>query len=460
MRRSTILILGAAALAAAPAALAQVDCAIAGPDAVVGRIQTPANYAREGGIDAFSLAIDTCNVGSAMIPVSAGSAQHPILTFNLYRLRTVDGAMRMEQVGMSWCFHMFFPLQQSLCCTSCAAAPPGNLGARCSTGDSATYIGTQSVLGPRWQVNAASGAFPFPPASPAYSGTVARRLQAAVSDLDPGQSGGGSYFVETLVVDSADAAAGNSANNASFRPCSFVGTAQSEWGMSVSGTTQQGRPAIEAWRDADPGVVLVPVDVPGDGRFVVGGRATELGGGVWRYEYAVMNLSSDRSMGSFAVPAAPGVEVTGLGFHDVGYHSGDGPGNVDFSGADWEAVRDAAGASWATDPYEVNQSANALRWGTLYNFRFDAAQAPEEGSVTLGLFKPGTPVSVAAAGLPVPGGAGPACRGDWDGNGLLNSADFFAFVADFFAGKADFNADGSTTSQDFFDFLGAFFAGC
>jgi hypothetical protein len=54
----------------------------------------------------------------------------------------------------------------------------------------------------------------------------------------------------------------------------------------------------------------------------------------------------------------------------------------------------------------------------------------------------------------------PACVADWDGSGVVNSQDFFAFLADFFAQDADVNADAVTDSADFFAFLAAFFAGC
>ena len=47
-------------------------------------------------------------------------------------------------------------------------------------------------------------------------------------------------------------------------------------------------------------------------------------------------------------------------------------------------------------PFATNSSANALRWGTLYNFRFDADLAPGLAGGTLGLFRPGTPESVMA----------------------------------------------------------------
>jgi hypothetical protein len=51
---------------------------------------------------------------------------------------------------------------------------------------------------------------------------------------------------------------------------------------------------------------------------------------------------------------------------------------------------------------------------------------------------------------------------DTNGDGTVNSADFFAFLVDFFGGTpvADYNADGTVTSADFFAFLAAFFSGC
>lgn len=59
------------------------------------------------------------------------------------------------------------------------------------------------------------------------------------------------------------------------------------------------------------------------------------------------------------------------------------------------------------------------------------------------------------------------CLADFNCDGILNSGDFFDFLACFFSPEnctlpmtADFNHDGVITSQDFFDFLAAFFTGC
>jgi hypothetical protein len=61
------------------------------------------------------------------------------------------------------------------------------------------------------------------------------------------------------------------------------------------------------------------------------------------------------------------------------------------------------------------------------------------------------------------GGPGtPPCAADFNHDTVVNSQDFFDFLAAFFAGSdsADFNNDDVVNSQDFFDFLTAFFTGC
>ncbi|NIQ29784.1 MAG: hypothetical protein GTN89_05295, partial [Acidobacteria bacterium] len=64
-----------------------------------------------------------------------------------------------------------------------------------------------------------------------------------------------------------------------------------------------------------------------------------------------------------------GSTVTNIGFHDVDAHS-DSP----YDNTDWIGYHDVENSRviWETDDFAVNPDANALRWGTMYNFWFDA----------------------------------------------------------------------------------------
>jgi len=145
----------------------------------------------------------------------------------------------------------------------------------------------------------------------------------------------------------------------------------------------------------DPEVLLETVDVPDDGRMFVASRVTALEGGMWHYEYAIQNLTSHRSARSVSVALPPDAVVANIGFHDVDYHSGE-----PYDGSDWSAAIEsgiaASTLTWSTERFEDDPNANALRWGTLYNFRFDADVPPASGPLTVGLFRPGTPGEISA----------------------------------------------------------------
>jgi len=445
---TALLLSSFASLLSAQSVVARMSFSGDGPDVIVGDLNSIQRYGTTFTITAYSVGTTSCNVGDADVMWIAGTNQHPVIHQAMYRLK--DG--RFEQVGQSWLKHTFATVDNGICGT-CNGHLGQVLGAGCSDPYGSGLNGDQASLGPKWQVNATTGSFPYPPASPSYGGNIARRLQVQTSDIDPALNRGALYFVEGHYVTADDAQADNGLNNASYKRINISNASATP---TFAGDAVRGAPAIEAWKDTDPAVTEVHADYVDAGitaRFIVAAKATDNANGTWHYEYAVYNHNSDRSSGSFSIPVPASATITNVGFHDIFYHSGDGIDGLQHPGTDWTSSVAAGAVAWSSPTFVENPNANALRWGTLYNFRFDADLPPRAGNGTIGLFKPaanGQPTSVLASGIPVP-----ACRADWNNNGSVNSQDFFDFLADFFNVNADFNNNGVTDSQDFFDFLAA-----
>jgi len=455
-----------------------------GPDVIVGGISRSSNVYTAGtasstswnatvsGVPmcAFSIGTTSCNVGNVWLNWLTASNtgnptenRHPVIGQNIYRLKTVNGSARFEQLGQAWLKHGFTALSGSHCCNNCQPTNGDHLGISCSDPYTASRNAGQSSLGPKWQVNAHTGIFTYPPANPpgGTASSVSRRLQVPASELDLTSQ----FFIEAQYVASDDAASGNQNNNASYRPIHFTG-GPTAYTMFLDGDTIREVQAIKAWKLADPTVTETTFKVPGEGLYIVNSQATNLGGGTWHYEYAVYNMNSDLSCGTFSVPLPDTAGVTNIGFHDVSYTDGDGFGNVNISGSDWSAVRSNNTITWSCEPFAANANGNAIRWGTLYNFRFDADVAPApSGEVTLGMWK--EPGSYPVVGQ-VPLVSTPACYANCDGSSVppvLNVSDFTCFLNKFAAGDSYANCDGSTTPpvlnvNDFTCFLNSYAAGC
>jgi len=440
----------------AGAMLASGSAAMAGPDVIVGRLYDIQNYGAVGSgasqVYAYAVGTYSCNIAPASPGVfkswlpGFGSVQdnalmwidsndpvagktHPVISQNLYKLS--NG--RFMQIGQSWLKHGFCALQGNLCST---CTPGGNcdyLYPGCSDPYSGSLNGSQSGLGPKSEVNAVTGNFAYPWINDGVgAGAAFKRLQAKTSELTDASA---TFYVSSLYLQIEDrGAVGGYGTAASFNSQSYapVTINQSTFSMAFVGSeataTQQGKPAIQAWKDADnAGVTLTNVDVPGDGRFIVGVKVITLGGGLYRYEYAIQNFHSDKSAGSFSVPVPAGSTVTNIGFHDVDYHSGEPYNNLD-----WAGVFSGGMVSWTCPtPYNAsNDVGNALRWDTIYNFWFETNQAPQAGNAVLGLYKGGGSVNVSTT---VPG----------TGGGLPNDNCASALIVG--GGSTSFNTSTATT---------------
>ncbi len=415
-------------------------CASVGPDLTVAalpqiNLMTHAG-APQDGVSAYGVGVTVCNLGDAGIEWVDSTSRHPIAVTNVYRVH--DG--RFTQIGMSWAKHEFFALASNHCCT-CSGFAPGQLSAGCSDSFSASVAASQNLLGPRSQVNAATGAFTYPPVAPPIGSSLDRRCQVADADLDPVLNAGARWFGEVQYITPDDAEAGNDDNNCGYREVAFAASGDG-FGGAYIGAAVGGEPAIKAWAALDPSAVVVDVDVPDDGRFHVGSNVIDNGDGTWRYEYAVHNMNSDRSAQAFSVPVPDGVVLSEVGFHDVSYHSGE-----PYDGTDWSFSRSAGVATWTTESFDANPDANALRWGTAYSFWFTADAAPAEADAAITLFKPGTARGAMSAGVSAPGGA--ACAADLDASGAVDAGDLAVLLAAWgSAGAADLDGSGAVDAAD------------
>lgn len=427
--------------------------ASAGPDVIVGAIPDVGKYGTLNGTSAYSFGSTSCNIGDTQLEWIAGNNQHPVIPQNMYRVR----GGRIEQIGMSWIKHGFCALQQTLCgpCQPAGAGCPSLLGIGCSDPYSAGLNGDQGGLGPRSLVNAASGFFPYPYTAPPGSGILNRRLQVKIDDLNPALNSGAIYYAEAQYIHPDDAAAGNDNNNASYRRFNVGSLTGGAYNLSLTGATTQQKPAIYAWKDNDPAVTVTPFDVPNDGRFHIAYKAKDNGNGTWRYEFAIHNLSSDRSGYSFSVPVPDGVTITNIGFKDVNHHSGE-----PYTNTDWTAAIADGLLTWKADAtFAQNANANALRWSTMYNFWFDASTGPEAVLADFGLFKPGGAGDPSSVSVTIQGPSPAPCLGDYSNDGVVDGTDLAYLLGSWGTTGADVDGNGTTDGADMAILLGAW-GGC
>jgi hypothetical protein len=183
----------------------------------------------------------------------------------------------------------------------------------------------------------------------------------------------------------------------------------------------------------------------------VGGRAIDNGNGTWRYEYAIQNLNSDRAGGSFSVPIPAGVTVTNIGFAAPAYINGE-----NISNAPWTATVANGMITWTCEP-NSQSNANALRWSSLYSFRFTANTAPATTApnVTVGVWKAPTATSTATSiSAAIIGPRALAIPGDLDGNGTVSGSDLTILLNGWGTAAGDLNGDGTTDGSDMAVLLG------
>ncbi len=396
---------------------AEVPARTSGPDVIVGDLPVVQQLGNSGTRVGLAVATTSCNNGDQPVDWFAlPNTDHPVVPQNLYRMSGgVDNTERFEQIGQSWLKHTFFALEDDACSLGCNTSGCGtgsHLCPGCSDPYTAGLNGDQNSIGSRAWINPFTGSFPSNAND--HSGHnhdgVSHRVLVEVNDLNTTLNQGATYFAEAQYVApseytwcQAHPTECNMYNNASYRQFSVSGT--TNFSFSAVDDTARMQPAIWAWTGAT--VNRLEPDPGNDGFWFMGYKVTNPSAGVWHYEYALYNMNLDRSIQSFSVPLGAGVNISNIGFHSPPQHPGfahDGTvGDAGYSSTPWTPTQTANSLAWNCETFVQNQNANAIRWGTLYNFRFDADQPPQATNATVDFFKTGSPMPVAIQ-APVQGG--------------------------------------------------------
>ena len=142
---------------------------------------------------------------------------------------------------------------------------------------------------------------------------------------------------------------------------------------------------------------------------------------------------------------------------DLDYHSGEV-----IDGTDWSYSRDGDMVTWNTDSHAVNPNGNAIRWATMYTFRFDASTAPVgDTNGFAGYFRSGIGDGVGLE-LDRPGDClGTECPGDLNGDGIVSVEDILVVLDAFNQNDSgDTDGDGVTDVVDLLTVIGEYGTSC
>jgi len=329
--------------------------------------------------------------------------QHPYLIWNMYRVNADGG---IEQIARSGVKHAWLT-------TNGNCAPGENhdgaiLGRSCTdtystfNNDDNTDLSFRSEIIPATNQWGRCGSL-FDPGcagsntnpNPTDDGYV-RRLVVTESQMSSTVHPGASYYFDSWYLARQDINIYNSMATITVIPA-WSGSA---WNLNSQSNYRLGS-VTDRWVENLPaGTQATNTELAvGEGHAKVAVRVTDLGGGQWRYHYAVHNLDfaravtaraepnlevlSNKGFGSFSVPLPAGINVVSNAFSDGDLTPGN---NWTFSSAGNQLVWTApAGAT--------------LDWGTLFLFSVVVDAGPAPGATVLNVAEAGTPASFSVGAL-------------------------------------------------------------
>jgi len=329
---------------------------------------------------------EMCNPGTVVIPWQAAmQPNHPKFGFLIVR---VVGD-RIEQISdRSFCKHAFTSTNYTGNCGPCQNPGTGSvMGINCAdtygSGNNADrtwlgpapeidpWLGTWNPLGSYFDIgDPAQAGYPLPAdgvrsLSSVSFDNVKNRVTVKEQDL---LTPGAQYFYGIHLIHQGEAVANRGDNLASrgFTPAGGSGN----WTFANNGVTQAYGSILTRWPGAQVNSGLNGND---DGRFFVASKVTALGGGMYRYAYAIHNCDNNRGGASFRIPLAPGATVANPTFRDI----------------DTDPLNDWTFANNGSELVFTAVGTNALNWNTIYNCSFDCSIAPGAGAMTIDEARPG-----------------------------------------------------------------------
>ena len=337
--------------------------------------------------------------------------QHPFLIWNMYRINS-DGTI--EQIGRSGVKHAFLTINAG-CLDSCNNFD--SLGRGCGDTYGSGNNDSPGDMGPRSEIVPASGTWGRCGSiwDSTCTGTQhsngnnswTQRLQTHESQVDPAVNPGSTIMMESWYIARDDIDIYNSMATVTGTP-HYSGN---QWSLTGQTNYKLG-PAIDRWvSPTTPAANSLNSEIANsDGHAKVAVKATNLGNGSWRYDYAVENLDyaraivqapengpdprviSNKGFDSFSVPIPAGANVSATSFHN---------GTVDGANA-WTVNVGSSSVKWTA-------GSQSLDWGSMFTFSLTVNASPANthpqlnpkgnGAVTLHVANPGSPASYNARSL-------------------------------------------------------------
>ena len=312
--------------------------------------------------------------------------QHPFLIWNLYR---VDADGRIKQVGVSGAKHAFETINYNCSCGDGHVIYP-----TCEdtyavyNNDTSQFLGPRSEIIPHTAVWGRCDSFLDTncDGSEDTGGAptlYANRMAVTESDMLAPLATGARYFFEYWYVVRDDQNIYNSMGFREIEPVKNGG----DWQVNLVDNVPAGNnfklgPVLNLW--VDPAAAPANTDnqelTTPLGRARIAVKATDLGDGTWRYEYAVSNfdyahvqidpahpnepnikVDSNHGFSTFSVPVGTGA-ISGLRFDDTDNNAAN----------DWSATTTGGNVTWT-----MPSGQNSLDWGTMYHFEFVSNQPPQ-----------------------------------------------------------------------------------